>query len=71
MDHADIVAAVADAGDAFTGVGADEESDAGFLGGGAAAGDHGRELDSGRDEGAAVVNAGRARRIQGRNTMTS
>lgn len=55
LDHGDVVAAVADAGDAFLGVGADEGRDVGFLGGGAAAGDDGGELDGEGDEGITVV----------------
>ncbi len=55
LDHGDVVAAVADAGDAFLGVCADEGCDIGFLSGGAAAGDNGGELDGEGDEGVAVV----------------
>ena len=50
LDHADIVAAVADTGDALLGEGSDEEGDAGFLGGRAAAGDDCWELYRCRDE---------------------
>ena len=47
LDHGDVVAAVADGGDAFVGVRADEGCEGGFLGGGAAAGDEGGEGDGG------------------------
>ncbi|KAI7506240.1 hypothetical protein KC367_g2 [Hortaea werneckii] len=50
LDHGYVVAAVADAGDAFAGPGADEEGEVGFLGWGAATGDHGRETHGGGDE---------------------
>ena len=55
LDHADIIAAVTNAGDAFLGESADEEGDVGFLGWGAAAGDDGWEADCLGDEGFAVV----------------
>lgn len=55
LDHRDVIAAVADAADAFFGVRADEVGDVGFLGRGAAAGDDGREAHGGGNEGVAVV----------------
>jgi hypothetical protein len=55
LDHADVVAAVADAAHALLGVVADEVGDVGFLRGGAAAGDDGGELDGNGDEFLAVV----------------
>ena len=55
LDHGDVVAAVADGEDAGVRVGADEEGQVGFLGGGAAAGDYGWEEDGEGDEGRAVV----------------
>lgn len=55
LDHGDVVATVADAGDAFLGVCADEGCDIGFLCGGAAASDDSGELDGEGDEGVAVV----------------
>ena len=55
LDHGDVVAAVADAGDPFLGEGTDQGRHVGFLGRRAAACDHGGELDGGGDEGVAVV----------------
>jgi hypothetical protein len=55
LDHAHVVAAVADAADAFFRVGADEAGDVGFLRGGAAAGDDGGELHGQGDEVCAEV----------------
>ncbi|KAI7091869.1 phospholipid-translocating P-type ATPase [Hortaea werneckii] len=58
LDHGDVVAAVADAGDAFAGPGADEEGEVGFLGRGAATRDHGGETHGGGDEVLFVVGEG-------------
>lgn len=55
LDHGYVVAAVADAADAFFGVSADETRDVGFLRRRAAAGDDGGEVDRDGDEVLSVV----------------
>ena len=55
LDHADVVAAVADGADAFVRMVPDEGRDVGFLGGAAAAGDYGGEEHGEGDELVAVV----------------